>query len=136
MGSQNQEMVNTVHLNHGGFKGGGITYFFKPEIPQGQHRTISAVSTRVQSEDSPIVSSKPALPSVKETVCTEPNVSQFQVLKSVFNFYDNLSANLSIQNGLKRCCQALNIPYPLPGQVFATDPYKNIFPNLGGSNVH
>lgn len=129
-------MVNTVHLNHGGFKGGGITYFFKPEIPQEQYRTISAVSTRVQSEHSPVASSEPTLPAVKETVCREPNVSQFQVLKSVFNFYDNLSANLSIQNGLKRCRQALNVPYPLPGQVFATDPHKNIFPNFGGSNVH
>ena len=129
-------MVNNIHLDRWGFKGDGIAYFFESKIPQGQHRTISAVSTRVQSEHSPVASSKPTLPAVKETVCTEPNVSQFQVLKSVFNFYDNLSANLSIQNGLKRCRQALNVPYPLPGRVFATEPYKNIFRNSGGSNVH
>ena len=128
-------MVNTVHLNHGGFKGGGITYFFKPEIPQEQYRTIPVVSTRVQSEHSPVASSEPKLPAVKETVCTEPNVSQFQLLKSVANFYDNLSANLSIQNSLKRCLQALDVPPPLPDQVIATHPHKNIFFNFGGSNV-
>lgn len=136
MGSQNQEMVNNIHLNRRGFKGEETAYFSKPKKSQEQHRTISAVSTRVQSEHSPIVSSEFVLPAVKETVCTAPNVSQFQLLKPVFNFYDNLSANLSIQNSLKRCRQALNVPYPLPGQVFAADQHKNIFPNSGGSNVH
>ena len=136
MGSQNRAMVNNIHLNRRGFKGEATAYFSEPKIPQEQHRTISAVSTRVQSEHSPMVSSEPALPAVKETVCLEPNVLRFQVLKAVANFYDNLGANFSAQNSLKRGCRALNVPYPLPGKVFATVPHKNIFPNSGGRNVH
>jgi len=129
-------MVNEIHLNRRGFKGDAIACFFKSELPREGHSERSRASDRNQSDLLSVENTEKTLPSVKETVCTEPNVSQFQVLKSVFNFYDNLSANLSIQNGLKRCRQALNVPYPLPGQVFATDPYKNIFRNLGGSNVH
>ena len=123
-------MVNTVHLNHGGFKGGGITYFFKPEIPQEQHRTISAVSTKAQSENSPMVSSEPQLPSVKETVCSEPNVLRFQVLKAVVNFYDNLGANLNVQNSRKRGCWALNVPYPLPRPSVRYTPTQKYFPKF------
>ena len=129
-------MVNEIHLNRRGFKGDAIACFFKSELPREGHSERSRASDRNQSDLLSVENTEKTLPSVKETVCTEPNVSQFQVLKSVFNFYDNLSANLSIQNGLKRCRQALNVPYPLPGQVFATDPYKNIFRYLGGSNVH
>ena len=114
MGSQNRAMVNNIHLNRRGFKGEATAYFSEPKIPQKQHRTISAVSTRVQSEYSHTVSSEPELPAVKETVCKVPNVSQFQVLKSIDNLCDNLDANLSVQNSLKRGCQALNVPYPLP----------------------
>ena len=114
MGASNQEMVSNVHLNRMGVRGNGTAYLSKPKTPQEQHRTISAVSTRVQSEHSPIVSSEFAVPAVKETVCPEPNVPRFQVLKAVANFYDNLGANLSVQNSRKRGCRALNVPYPLP----------------------
>ena len=130
MGSQNQKMVTKVHLNRWGFKGDGIAYFFEPKTPQEEHRTISAVSTRVQSKRSPIVSSEPALPAVKETVCTEPNALQFQLLKDVANFYDNLGANLCVQNSLKRGCLALNVPYPRPRPGVRFTPPQKYFPKF------
>ena len=101
MGSQNQEMVDNVHLNRRGLKGDGIAYFFKHQIPQEQHRTISSVSTRVQSEHSPSVSSEPALPSVKETVCTDVNIHELLKLKPATKLYDNVYANLDVQTSCR-----------------------------------
>ena len=133
MGSQNQEMVNTVHLNHGGFKGGEVTYFFKPEIPKEQQRTISAASTRAQSERSPTVSSEFALPAVKETVGIEKNISQFLALKSFINFYDNVCANLDFQNSCKNSSPVSECTLPPPPyRVVAAHRNKNIFQNFGG----
>ena len=130
MGSQNRAMVNNILLHRRGLKGEANAYFSEPKIPQEPHRTISAVSTRVQSEHSPMVSSEPALPAVKETVCLEPNVLRFQVLKAVANFYDNLGANLNVQNSRKRGCQALNIPYPLPRPSVRYTPTQKYFPEI------
>ena len=123
-------MVNNIHLNRRGFKGEETAYFSKPKKSREQHRTISAVSTRVQSEHSPIVSSEFVLPAVKETVCSEPNVLQFQVLKAVANFYDNLGAYLSFENSRKLSCRTLNVPYPLPRPNVRYTPTQKYFPEI------
>ena len=133
MGSQNRAMVNNIHLNRRGFKGEAIAYFSEPKIPQEQHRTISAVSTRVQSEYSHTVSSEPELPAVKETVGIEKNISQFLALKSFINFYDNVCANLDFQNSCKNSSPVSECTLPPPPyRVVAAHRNKNIFQNFGG----
>lgn len=133
MGASNQEMVSNVHLNRMGVRGNGTAYLSKPKTPQEQHRTISAVSTRVQSEHSPIVSSEFAVPAVKETVCIEKNILQFLALKSVIDFCDNVCANLDFQNSCRHSSPVSECTLPPPlYRVLAAHRNKNIFQNFGG----
>ena len=126
-------MVTNVHLNRWGSKGDEITYFFKPEIPQEQFRTISGVNTRAQLEHSPVASSEPALPSVKETVCIEKNILQFLALKSVIDFCDNVCANLDFQNSCRHSSPVSECTLTPPlYRVLAKHRNKNIFQNFGG----
>ena len=133
MGSQNRAMVNNIHLNRRGFKGEATAYFSEPKIPQEQHRTISAVSTRVQSDYSHTVSSEPELPAVKETVCIEKNMLQFLALKSVIDFCDNVCANLDFQNSCRHSSPVSECTLTPPlYRVLAALRNKNIFQNFGG----
>lgn len=127
MGASNQEMVSNVHLNRMGVRGNGTACFFKPATPQERYCEISTVIVSDQSGRLHSKNNVTALPAVNKTVCLELNVFQFQLLKAVANFYDNLSANLNVQNSRKRGCRALNVPYPLPRPSVRYTPTQKYF---------
>lgn len=139
MGASNQEMVINVHLNRMGVTGDGIAYLSKPNTPQEQHRTISAVSTRVQSEHSPIVSSEFVLPAVKETVCASNIMYIIHVHTTSIIHCDNFCDNLAhINNGSSDClseaCSLGTLPLP-PHTQHRCIPPRKYFPEIHGGQT-
>lgn len=139
MGASNQEMVSNVHLNRMGVTGDGIAYLSKPNTPQEQHRTISAVSTRVQSEHSPIVSSEFVLPAVKETVGVFLFSITNQLLKRDLRSRDYFYANSPIkwQSAAQQTYNSARIdPLPLPHAVCCCIPPRKYFPKFNERLSH
>ena len=139
MGASNQEMVNNVHLNLRGFKGDGITYFFKPQLRQERYGEISAVVVSDRSGKMRSESNVLALPSVKETVGVIIFHIIYQLLKISLRSHDYFNAN-SLNKWQPLAKQTYNsaraYPLPLPHAVCCCIPPQKYFPKFHERLTH
>jgi hypothetical protein len=133
MGNQNQEMVNSSHLNRRGFKGDGLAYLFKPILPQEQCSRTSRINGRIQSDLLSSEYTEKVLPSVKETVGVFIFYITYQVLEIRFCSHDYFNANLlnKWQPVAKQTYNSARAyPLPLPYAVCCIIPPRKYFPKF------
>ena len=128
MGSQNQEMVNNIHLNRRGFKGDGLTCFFKTiqhlqikqMIERGSlsHNVSLLINNRiVDFRTAPPLNSPPK--KLNQLII-------LSLIRLVYGFRDRMTAN-NVAN--RQFCQDIP-PAPPPCRLLVHYHPENIFRNF------
>ena len=139
MGNQNQEMVNSSHLNRRGFKGDGLAYLFKPIIPQEQYSRISRINGRIQSDLLSEEYTEKVRPSVQETVGVFIFSITYQLLNFNLRSHDYFYANSpnKWQPVAKQIANSERVyPLPLPHAVCCCIPPRKYFPKFHERLTH